>query len=263
MSDHLLTNYDVYLQRMTDSTAISSKGLIPNLVKGKTLDVGCGSGVLLEKLSNAIGIDTDLRAVDLCRNKGLNVFNTSLYNLNENYDTIIFSSVLHEFSSYDETDAFTDIPIKKALNKAYELLNHKGQIIIRDGVKANQSITMVKPKNIEILVDLNQYLQDTPIKFENYTFDHNSIIGTSNMLKEFMYTYTWGKESYSREVKEQYGILTKDEWINVIGECGFTITGLNTYPEEYTKYLSKYFELDNNLVNLFKESTILITAEKR
>lgn len=41
--------------------------------KGKTLDVGCGDGLLLSKLSeHSIGIDTDPYAIKLCQEAGLN-----------------------------------------------------------------------------------------------------------------------------------------------------------------------------------------------
>ena len=50
---------------------------------------------------------------------------------NVKYDTIIFSSILHEISSYceDESIRFTEIPIKNALRKTNELLTDNGSII--------------------------------------------------------------------------------------------------------------------------------------
>ena len=45
------SNYKQYLERMTNSVLTSSKGLIPLYASGKTLDVGCGSGVLLDMLT--------------------------------------------------------------------------------------------------------------------------------------------------------------------------------------------------------------------
>ena len=51
-----IENYNQYLDRMTVSTEVSTKKNIPFYVKGdKILDVGCGSGVMLEKLRELYG----------------------------------------------------------------------------------------------------------------------------------------------------------------------------------------------------------------
>ena len=49
-------NYKRYLKRMTESMKYSTKGLIPILLKNSSniLDVGCGSGVMLEALDSEI-----------------------------------------------------------------------------------------------------------------------------------------------------------------------------------------------------------------
>lgn len=42
--------------------------------KGKTLEVGCGDGVLLSKLPNgSLGLDSDQDALELCKKRGLSV----------------------------------------------------------------------------------------------------------------------------------------------------------------------------------------------
>ena len=87
-------NYNVYLKRMTESCYKSSKGLIPMFCKGKILDVGCGSGVLLEQLENAKGIDINENSVQTCKQKGLNVECIPLEKVKEKFDTIIFLLLL-------------------------------------------------------------------------------------------------------------------------------------------------------------------------
>ena|SRR3989344_2505465 len=64
--------------------------------KGKVLDVGVGSGILmkaaLEKTSNVKGVDIDKEAVEYCKKKGLNVIYSDLFsNVKEKFDLIIFN----------------------------------------------------------------------------------------------------------------------------------------------------------------------------
>ena len=261
------TNYETYLNRMTDSYNYSSKSLIPDFIKGTTvLDVGCGSGVLLEQLSDykVEGIDLNSNSVEVCRDKGFIVHNKSLHDIDKKYDTIIFSSVLHEFSSYSENNRFTYVPIQEALIDAYNKLNSKGRIIIRDGVEAESYTTTVIVENKDVIKAIMKYSLDAPM-FKNQVIKikGNSVTANSIFLKEFMFTYTWGKESYHREVNEKFGILSVDNWTRIITDVGFHILSKSTYTEEYIKYLSKHFVVDNNLTDLLRESTILIIADRK
>ena len=262
------SNYELYLHRMSESFKQSSKRFIPMFITGnKILDVGCGSGALLYELKSlgfeAEGIDLNIEAITKCKEIGLNVKNSSLHNISSKYDTIIFSSVLHEFSSYDPMNTYKVQHIIKDLNKAYKLLNDNGKIIIRDGLKADNKKIKLVAKNEDIVKDFIKYTQDAPMfKDPFYNISGNNIISTAEVCKEFLYTYTWGKESYNREVKEQYGILKSSEWLYYIKSCGFNIETYMINSDNYAYYLSKYFETNTYLVDLLSESTILIVASK-
>ena len=263
LSNENIENYNRYLNRMSKSYEKSSKGLIPIFSKGKILDVECGSGILLENLTNADGIDLNQNSVDICKSKGLNVECKALKDVTNKYDTIIFSSVLHEISSYDEEARFTKLPIINALNDAKNILNDNGQIIIRDGIQAEIGTSTLEVKSKKVIDDIIKYFYDAPmymleyIKVENY-----KVTANNHFLKEFMFTYTWGKDSYFREAQEKYGILRKNEWIKIVEDAGLKINVLKTFKEEYVKYLSKYFIVNEDLVKLLTESTIFIVAEK-
>lgn len=263
LSNENINNYMRYLDRMSKSCQKSSKCLIPTLVKGKALDVGCGSGILLEQLTNADGIDLNENSVKVCKEKNLNVKCKALQDVTNTYDTIIFSSVLHEISSYDTNARYTKLPIIEALNAAKNILNDNGQIIIRDGVCADMNQITLEVKSESIINDILQYFKDAPMYIVEYIkINGKKITVNSSFIKEFMFTYTWGKDSYFREVQEKFGILRKNEWIKIVKDAGFKIKYVQTFREEYVEYLSKYFVVTNELVELLSESTILIVAEK-
>ena len=142
-----MNNYQRYLKRMTESMKYSTKGLIPLLAKNSNniLDVGSGSGVMLKALENEnknaklTGIDLNIDAINKLKeyNERWKLYHIDFMDLNNmKFDTIIFSSILHEISSYhkDLNKRFTEIPILEALMKSNDLLEDNGFVIIRDGL---------------------------------------------------------------------------------------------------------------------------------
>lgn len=95
--------------------------------KRNLLEVGCGSGLLLEVLTSKNlgwslkGVEPSERAVEICRKKGLDVFHGCLEQLDDEneYDLIIFWAVFDHFF-----DPFS------VVEKTYQLLKPGGSIII-------------------------------------------------------------------------------------------------------------------------------------
>ncbi len=100
--------------------------LILKLVEGKkVLDVGCGSGrlskMLLDKGYMVISIDSDSKAVEIARKKGINSFvaDISEWQADEKFDCIILGDVLEHIS--DD---------KSAMRKIRGMLNPSGCIVV-------------------------------------------------------------------------------------------------------------------------------------
>lgn len=268
-------NYDLYLQRMTQSISQSSKGLIPFFAAQckKILDVGCGSGILMQAIkavnpdAKIVGIDINQSAVDTCVEQGLDVRNATLSDLvksGETFDCVIFSSVLHEFSSYDEKAPFTEKPIEDAIADASKITDKGGFIIIRDGIRVaeNGRVELVKInfKNPEDAIWIERFKKEFPDYHESVQLEPG-VLSKEN-AKEFLYTFTWGDKSWPREVQERFGIMTIENWEAMARRNGFDVKNLMISAEEYKKYLKDKIEIDDVVSRLLEETTMLLVAEK-
>ncbi len=100
--------------------------LILGLVEGsKVLDVGCGSGRLSKKLLDSgfsvVAIDTDWKAVEIAKKKGITAFVTDIneWATDEKFDCIVLGDVLEHI----EDD-------KSALRKIRGMLKPNGCIVV-------------------------------------------------------------------------------------------------------------------------------------
>lgn len=268
-------NYDLYLQRMTQSISQSSKGLIPFFAAQckKILDVGCGSGILMQAIqavnpdAKIVGIDINQSAVDTCVEQGLDVRNATLSDLvksGETFDCVIFSSVLHEFSSYDEKAPFSEKPIEDAIADASKITDKGGFIIIRDGIRVAESgmveLVKINFKNPEDAIWIERFKKEFPDYHESIPLEPG-VLSLEN-AKEFLYTFTWGDKSWPREVQERFGIMTIENWEAMARRNGFDIKNLMISAEEYKKYLKDKIETDGVVSRLLEETTMLLVAEK-
>ena len=280
-------NYQRYLKRMTESMKYSTKGLIPLLAKNSNniLDVGCGSGVMLKALeeenpkATLTGLDLNIDAIkSLEANSNWKLYHMDFMDLKDvKFDTIIFSSILHEISSYnsDLNKRFTETPIKEAFIKSNELLEDNGSVIVRDGLLSSKEDR--HNKRIVTFADSNESIwlykfQEDFRGFDNLDIDtkiqqieDNKYVVSEGFLKEFLCTYTWGEESYPREINERFGILTKDEWLSLLKETGFKIETVIESKEEYEKYLSSKITITDEIGGSYEypNMSIIVKAVKQ
>ena len=280
-------NYQRYLKRMTESMKCSTKGLIPSLAKDSNniLDVGCGSGVMLKALEEEnpkailTGLDLNVDAIkSLEANSNWKLYHMDFMDLKDvKFDAIIFSSILHEISSYnsDLNKRFTEIPILEAFKKSNELLEDNGSVIVRDGLLSSKEdrnnkriITFTNPnESIWLYKFQNDFrgFDNLDIDTKILQIEDNKYLVSEGFLKEFLCTYTWGPESYPREINERFGILTKEEWITLLEETGFTIEEIIESKEEYEKYLSSKITITNEDGSSYEypNMSIIVKAQKQ
>ena len=264
-----LNNEEKYLKTMNE-TANSTKDGIIDYVEGNTVvDVGSGGGVLLDRLEKKypaktiIGTDISVNVIEVLNQKKLKeghnwkvlVHNFVEGGFPEKIDNVIFSSILHEIYSYNETEhgCFEIESVKNALRNAYDSLNENGRIIIRDGIKTEgHALRRIRFTDASGLEFFENYVRDfkglkeltDAEKVASMDRDNFEVSGDINFIREFMYTYTWGIQSYPHEVKEQFGYFTLKEYVKFFEEIGAEILLAKEFLEPgYPDHLGKQLTL--------------------
>ena len=285
-----LNNEDKYLKTMNDVTSSTKDSIIDYVVGESVVDVGSGGGILLDKLEKSypdkkvIGTDISANVIETLnqkKNRDGHKWEVQVHNfvddtMDPKVGSIIFSSILHEIYSYTETDngRFEIDSVKKALRNAYDSLNKGGRIIIRDGVKTTGSYPLsIRFKTAAGLDFFKNYmndfkgLKDIPEEKKVYSIDEKTltVTGDVNFIREFLYTYTWGAESYAHEVQEQFGYFTLSEYKEFFNELGAKIIFAEELLEPgYPDNLGKLVELLDEKGNPaeYPDSNCIIIAEK-
>jgi SAM-dependent methyltransferase len=229
------------------------------------------------------GIDISSNVIETLEKKKLqeqkkwNLVKGDALNLNDYFeigslDTIIYSSIIHELYSYIpfEGKKFNINTVIKALKSAYSILPVNGRIIIRDGIKTEpvDQERIIEFKNIEDLSILKRYCNDfkgREIKYER--INDNKVKMLVNDAMEFLYTYTWGEDSYPLEVQEQFGYLTPTEYVKLIQdnlENSMIVKCTAFLQEGYEENLLNKIAIYDENMNVVKlpNSTCIIVIEK-
>jgi ubiquinone/menaquinone biosynthesis C-methylase UbiE len=285
-------NYDRFYNEIgylsTMNSTINYKAVIIDYIKGNTcLDVGPGGGAMLDlieeskKVENIIGIDISQNVIEELNKKKAkekhkwkvikgDALDLTKYFKQGELDTIIFCSVIHELFSYIEMDGkkFNHKTIEKAMKACYDVLAPGGRIIIRDGIMSETNKPrIIAFKNKDDMKFLQKYCKDFKGREITYTKINDYMVKmTENDAMEFLYTYTWGEESYPMEVQEQYGYYSPSEYLKMLSKIGkFKVIECKHYLQEgYDKHLLnkvEYYDEEMNPVSL-PDSTCIIVVEK-
>ena len=244
-----------YLETMNSSIMHKSK-LLDFIVGENVLDVGPGGGALMDLILDTFR-DKNVYGIDISSNV-IEELNKKKIKEKGSLDTIIYSSIIHELFSYIEYNGkkFNHDVIIKALKSAYNTLSINGRIIIRDGIMSERTPRIIEFKNKDDMKIFNRYVHEfkgRKIVFE--IIDDNKIKLDINDAMEFLYTYTWGEESFALEVQEQFGYYTPNEYEKMV------LDNLENSKIVYSKAFLQdgYEEHLENKINLYDENYNSVT----
>ena len=277
-----------YLNTMNSSLQFKAK-ILDYMVGKNILDVGPGGGALMDLIEerdpslNIYGIDISSNVIDTLNKKKLkekrswnlvkgDALNLSNYFEKGSLDTIIYSSIIHELYSYIvfEGKKFNINTVIKALKSAYDILSVKGHIIIRDGIKTEpeNQYRIIEFRNLDDIKILDRYCHDFKGRKVTYEkIDNNKVKMLVNDAMEFLYTFTWGEDSYPLEIQEQFGYLTPSEYKDLILKHlpNSKINVCEAFLQDgYEEHLLDKISIYDEKMNVVKlpNSTCIIVIEK-
>ncbi|MBR4984957.1 MAG: methyltransferase [Proteobacteria bacterium] len=288
-----LANEAQYL--LTMNAARSDKArMLRWLHSGSLVEIGPGGGVVLDLLeqhfpdAKITGLDCSHQVVVALEQKKCaqnaswriiegNAFELPKYFAAETLDGVIFCSILHEIYSYVERADGTRFhleSVRDMLRSAFEVIRPGGRILIRDGIMPPH-----EPRLLRFCCeDAKDFFEAFCREFKgrNIAFEYvgpDTVSLDSADAMEFMYTYTWGPESFPYEVREQYGIMTYRDYCDRLREWLGPRAQILPVPPEEAQYLQPgYVKALQHRVHLmdaqgnpvdFPASNAIIVIEKQ
>ena len=304
-----INNEAWYLKTM--AAAKSDKKRMMGYVKGDVMEIGPAGGAVLNLLEERkkaigshdriIGLEKSHKAFeDLEHDKkktgaSYELVEGDAFRLREvlreknmpKLGTVVLCSVLHEIYSYMERDGkkFNIESVKALLGEVLDSLETGGRLIIRDGVipENGEEVQIMEIKDKASFNFFKSYIELFKGREVPYDIISNKIDqgGTARIkiqrrdAMEYMYTLTWGPGSFYTEVQEQYSVLKRSEYVEMIKKVGKNI-GIQVneveMPETDREYLQQgyvdnladkvaLYTLDGKLAP-FPASNMMIVIEK-
>ena len=286
-----LNNEEHYLQTMNDAAQSTKLSILDYVTGERVVDVGSGGGVLLDELEKLypdkeiIGTDISQNVIETLERKkkeeghGWKAIRHNFVEgpLEEKADSIIFSSIIHEIYSYTDlgNGKFDRRSVEAALENAAASLRPGGRIIIRDGVKTPGKGRMkIRFKTEEGMDFFRQFLKqfrgmddlEETEKCAGMDTAEKSVITDINFGREFLYTYTWGAQSFAHEVQECFGYFRLDEFEELFEKLGLKMVRCDSLLEPgYKEHLEKLVALTDpdagGAAMEFPDSNCIVAAE--
>jgi len=230
-----------YFDRMGSSLGDKARMVLPHLLGPRVLDVGAGGGELtaaiagagfrasaLDAAPDAIARLTALGSLHEVR-QGYAEQVPQLFS--EPFDTIVVSALMHEVYSYGtspEADPYLLGYDAVALTLAGfgASLCDRGRLIIRDGVMPDRPLEPASVAGLSAadIAAFHDYRRRSPHPLLHALhLSGRSLTGTRHAIAEFLFTLTWGIETFPREALERYQLFTLAGYSEYAAALGFDL----------------------------------------
>ena len=221
----------------TMNAARSDKERMLDFVRGPTIvEVGPGGGVVLDLLQSrfpdaaVFGLDASAAVIDELEKRRAqqqrhwNVIHGDAFHIKELFEpqtvqTVVCCSLLHEIYSYVEHEGrkFQIESVRAFLQSVWSVVAERGRLVIRDGVEPPSGERIVEFLHGDGPDFLRRFVNDFEGRRIQVEWIHDAAARMSTAdAMEFLYCYTWGPASYPYEVREQYGVMQRDEYEQAI-----------------------------------------------
>jgi SAM-dependent methyltransferase len=210
------------------------KEIMPYIKEGKIIEFGCGSGALLQVLSEnfpnsfIVGLDisdTMLKLVNSRNLKNVVAVRSQAYErvfLEESFDTAIFVQVLHEIYSFAGEDK-----VAQAIKVASEVLKREGALIIRDTLKPKPRQVRLSFKNEKIREKFYRFVDEfKPRKIAYKAIGRDIFLDITDAL-EFITKHH--HPDWEAEMKECHYFFGRGQYIDVLSNLGFNIKAMREF----------------------------------
>jgi SAM-dependent methyltransferase len=289
-------DYGTYAKGMDQNMEFKFNDIKPFICEGKIVDVGCGTGALINLLaknfpeSDIIGIEATRKFYEYCKlqdysNPFVFFYRRNIMDQNFKNNTInsfIYSSVLHEVYSY-----IGEKELVKVLEHTHNQLLDGGRIIIRDVVGPEHGEKIVymdlnstdgkssgKINQLSTYHKFFQFVKDfnkrkiTYIKtvIKNKTYIKTTLQNAYEYISKMNYTDNWKSEMH-----EEFGFWSFSDWTKKLNKIGYrVVNGSKTFSSKYiidkmyTGKVNLYVMNGKNLEKIeYPPTNMILAAEKK
>lgn len=253
----MLNTGTLYYDRMRSSVGDKAR-MFPYIAGGNIVDVGGGDGSLLAALidshpdlarevTNFDASHTSLKRSWNCGVPAVKGYADEIerFFAPESVDTILASAVVHEIFSYGNHHRGQKPGQVSNVHDFFEGASHvlrkKGRLIVRDGIHPGDTQGRLHLP-ADAVEEMDRFLFWSPFigkkaegkdrSIEIHEEGDGEYSGSLSSLMEFLFTYTWGADSFEREVQEFYGVFTLPELSAIAAQYGFVTVHAESYVQK-------------------------------